>query len=617
MPGITGIISDGRSEISALHKSMLECLDHYPYKKASVSEDLVHFGIAHLGFIKKKDSIISSEDKRYLLSFIGEIFSYKSVETHEIDDDQQFFLKTFIKDGPECLKFMNGHYCAALYDFKLEILYLFSDRMGTRPLYYATFNHHFLFASEVKAILKSGITREIDYSSVSELFSFGHLFGHKTMFTGVSQLPEASYIIYSKGKVSIRQYWQLPEFEEAYQTIRPAKKDVQNLTDELSMIISRAMKRNFTKNKDSILLSLSGGLDSRYVAAFAASFGVSPLVSFTMGPDTSADQIYSKIVAHQLGIQHNPFEIKPYRIWEDARKFGYISDYMSPIYGPIQGFEPLESFFGRKKITISSQMCDALFGGNLWRKSIQILINKKRFDPEAREIVINSFKLFSDDDLKMIFTRDFYLVIRDRYMEVPKQYADTTNIPLHAYINLLINEHGRRGTLSGNLMNNLFMETRMPSYDNDVIEFAYKLPLALRENQYLYRHVFTQLFPELSKIKRERYNIAVNASNARYQLSILENKVAAVLKNSRLKPLISWIPKYNRPTYINYDGWFRNELNHQMTEIILDNKTLSRNVFNAEGLRKLIKLHLKLSNNHSRLLWQIINLEYFYRNFID
>jgi asparagine synthase (glutamine-hydrolysing) len=617
MPGITGIISDGRSEISALHKSMLECLDHYQYKKASVSKDFVHFGIAHLGFIQKKESFIFSEDKKYLLSFIGEIFSYQSIETDEIDDDQQFFLNTFIKDGPECLKFINGHYCAALYDFTKEMLYLFSDRMGTRPVYYAMFNQHFLFASEVKAILKYGITREINYASVSELFSFGHLFGHKTMFTGVSQLPEASYLIYRKGKVSIHKYWNLPEFKEAYQLKRPAKKVVQNLADELSTIISRAMKRNFTKNKDSILLSLSGGLDSRYVAAFAAMYEVSPLVSFTMGPDTSADQIYSKIVAQKLGIQHYPFEIKPYRIWEDARKFSYISDYMSPIYGPIQGFEPLESFFGSKEITISSQMCDALFGGNLWRRSLQILINKKGLDPEAREIVINSFKLFSDDILKMIFTRDFYLLIRDLYSEVPKQYVNTTNIPLHAYFNLLLNEHGRRGTLSGNLMNNLFMETRMPSYDNDIIEFAYKLPLALREHQYLYRRVFTHLFPELSKIKRERYNIAVNASNTRYQLSILENKVVTVLKNHGLKPMVSWIPKYNRPIYINYDGWFRNELNHEMTGIILDNKTLSRNVFNEDGLRKLIEMHLKLPNNHSRLLWQIINLEYFFRNFID
>lgn len=617
MPGIAGIVSNNLQDNSMLFSKMLESLNHFNYKIESTSHNNLHFGRVHLNYVSNKYDFVHSNNDRYLLTFSGEIFSYKTIETNLIDDDQEFFLSVFIKDGIDCLKWINGHYCAALYDFTEEKLYLISDRMGTRPLYYAQVNNNFIFAPEVKAILKSDIHKNIDYAAISDLFSFAHLFGHKTLFQGIYQLPEASYLVLHKNNVSIRKYWALPEYADAYKKVWPSKKTIEKDTDEFIEIFSNAMRRNFTKNNSKILLSLSGGLDSRYVAAFAKSLGVDPLISFTMGPDNSEDQIYSRQVAEKIGIQHNPFEVKPNNIWKDAQRFAYFSDYMSMIYGPIQGFEALESFYGKTQVTVSSQMCDAIFGGNLWRKKLKILLNKNQFDKEANLIVTDSFKLFDDNLLKLIFTNEFYQKIRDKYKEVPQQYINSTNIPIHAYVNLLMNEHGRRGTLSGNFMNNLYMETRMPSYDNDVIEFAYKLPLKLREHQYLYRKAFTRLYPDLAKIKRERYHIPIDASNARYSLSIYENKFASLLKGSKLSPIISHIPRYNRPTYIDYNGWFKKELYNEMIGVILDKRTLSREIYNPEGLKQLVLSHQNPRNNHSKLLWQVINIEYFFRNFID
>jgi len=617
MPGIAGIVSKNAKDNSIVFSKMLESLDHFNYKIDSTSSNNVHFGRVHLNYVSNKNEFERSVDGRFLLTFSGEIFSYKSFETSQIDDDQEFFLRIFVNDGIDCLKSINGHYCAALYDFVEEKLYLISDRMGTRPLYYAHTNNDFVFAPEVKAILKSDISKDIDYAAISDLFSFAHLFGHKTLFKGISQLPEASFLVLGKDSFTIHKYWDLPESGEAYMKMWPDKRAIEQKTDEFIEIFSNAMRRNFTKNNNKILLSLSGGLDSRYVAAYAKSLGVNPLVSFTMGPDNSEDQIYSKLVAEKLGIQHNPFEVKPKNIWADAQRFAYFSDNMAMIYGPIQGFEALESFFGKSQITISSQMCDAIFGGNLWRKKLKILLRKNSFDEEARIIVTDSFKLFDDNHLRQILTKEFYQKLNNKYKEVPQQYINSTNIPIHAYINLLMNEHGRRGTLSGNFMNNLYMETRMPSYDNDVIEFAYKLPLKLREHQYLYRKAFTRLYPDLAKIKRERYHIPINASNTRYNLSILENKVASLIKSSQLSPLINYIPKYNRPTYIDYNGWFKRELYNEMVGVVLDERTLSRGIFNPEGLKQLIQLHQNPRNNHSRLIWQVINIEYFFRNFID
>lgn len=617
MPGIAGIVSQNQIDHSALFSSMLESLNHFNYQVNSTTKGGIYFGNIHLGYLNTKSDFLFSNDKRFLIAFSGEIYSYKTIETSQIEDDQSFFLAQFIQDGPDCLKCFNGHYNAAIYDFIEEKLFLISDRMGTRPLYYAHVINSLIFAPEVKAILKSDSIKEIDYHSISELFSFGHLFGHKTLFEGVNQLPESSYLVYSKGNISIHKYWELPEYDTAYSLTWPNSRKIEQYNDEFIEVFTTAMKRNFTKNRDKILLSLSGGLDSRYVAAYAKHFEINPLISFTMGSDKSEDQIYSKQVAEKLGIEHNAFEVKPQNIWRDAERFGRFSDNMSMIYGPIQGFEALEHFYKKSQVTVSSQMCDALFGSTLWRKRHQILIHKNKIDVEATQIITNIFRLFDDNQLQLIFTKDFYSKIKGRYKEVPEKYINSTKIPIHAYFNLLMNEHGRRGTLSGNLMNNLYMETRMPSYDNDVIDFAYRLPLKMKEYQYLYRKSFVTMFPDLSKIKREHYHLPIDASIRQYKLSILESKISSLIKSSKLNPLIKHVKRYNMPSYINYNEWFKKDLYSEMVSIILDEKTLSRGIYNKDGLVKLINLHKDPRNNYARLLWQVINLEYFFRNNID
>ena len=95
-----------------------------------------------------------------------------------------------------------------------------------------------------------------------------------------------------------------------------------------------------------------------------------------MGPDDSEDQNYARQVSAILGIKQKSFEVSPYTLWKNARRFAYYADGMSIIHGPVQGFSILEEYYRQQKITVSSQMCDAVFGSTLWRKRIKILLKK-------------------------------------------------------------------------------------------------------------------------------------------------------------------------------------------------------------------------------------------------
>ena len=615
MPGIIGLITSDRSD--TLFNQMIETINHFDYRVDKLIKNGIHLGRVHLGYVNNSPQAVISKDRRYAIMMIGEIFSYKDIETDKIGNDAAFLLEKWVNTGPACLQDMNGHFSACIYDFDSCELILISDRFGTRPLYYTYNNDKFLFSPEVKSLILDNFKKEIDYNSVSDLFHFGHLFGNKTLFQNIYQLPEASYLIFHKGSISIQKYWDYPYHEEVYTRGKFKKCEIDNYTEKMKTVIATATRRQIAKNNNSILFSLSGGLDSRFVIALANKFGVQPLTAFTMGEQNSEDIIYAIKIAEMLGADHSCFNVMPQSIWQDAKFFSYVTDGMAPIYGPIQGFDPLRAYAGQKTVTLSSQMCDAIMGSSLYRKRLKTLIKTTYFNRDAIDIVSNIFTIFEEAIVKSVFSDHIYDKIKQSYLATTETYISSNRKPLHAYYKLLMNEHGRRSTLTGNIMNNLYFETRMPSYDYDFIDFAFELPIELRKYQFIYRRAFSQMFPKLAQIPRQGTNLPINSSNFKLQAKSLENRIVGRLKPTPMNKLIRKIKRWNKPNYVSYKEWFCNELKQDVENIILNKQTLSRGVFNESGIRTLLNEHYATEKDNSRLIWQIINLEYFFRNFID
>jgi len=615
MPGILGLISSSTAE--PLFNQMIKRLNHLDYQIEKFISDGIHLARVHLGFVNTAPQPIFSQDRRYAILMIGEIFSYKEIEADQIKNDAELVLTAWLEYGFKCLDKMNGQYAVAIYDFIEKKLILISDRFGTRPVYYRFDEEKFLFAPEVKSLILGNFKKEIEYESVSDLFHFGHIFGYKTLFKNIYQLPEASYLVYSKGKIEIQRYWDYPYHEEVYRRRHFSQNEIDIYCEEMKSYMRTALNRQVKKNRGGILLSLSGGLDSRYVVALSDQLNLRPLVAFTMGEPNSEDVIYAKMVARGLKIQHQCFQIRPLDIWQDARFFAQVDDCMSMINGPIQGFAPLRFYSGNRQITLSAQMCDAIMGSTLYRKRLKTITKKAKFDEESRGIVLNIFNIFAENQIKSIFTKSIYNKIKDLYLSVPLKYIQSKMHPLHTYFLLLMNEHGRRGTLSGNIMNNLFLETRMPSYDYDLMDLAFRLPIELRKNQFIYRRAFSQTFPQLAKIPRQGYNLPINVSNTQYQLRAIENRIIGRLKFTPLNSIIQKFQRWNRPNYINYKKWFCHDLKKDIEDLIFDPITASHAMFNMVALRKLVDEHFYTKQDNSGLIWQVINLEYFLRDNFD
>ena len=616
MPGIAGIISN--SEETNLFQSFLNKLDHFNYKIESFHTNGIHLGRVHLDYINRTPQPVFSADKRFGLVMLGEIFSYTNSKFKDNIGDGELLLELLIKEGLSCLSNINGQFVAALHDFVENKTTLISDRHGTRPLYYAIQNKRLLFSSEVKSLLAGNLQVSINMDSISDLFHLRHLFGDKTMFQEIQQLPNASTLIFYKGKVRIEKYYEFPFEEDIYTRKNFSTKEIWEKCGEFGAVIKTAMKRVLVNNEKDILLSLSGGLDSRYVIAFAKENNIDPLEAFTIGPTACGDQIYAKQVAAKIGAVHKEFPVLASDFWDNAKEFSYYSDAMSQIYGPVAVMPALKDYYGNKKITISSQIIDAIVGSTLGRKRVRRIVEAENFGGEVEDIFLNMFNHSDKNALQTLFNKETYLKIKDPYKKVPEQYIKDYPLPAHSYFMLFLNEHGRRGIFGGNLLTNLFLELRMPSYDNDFLEYALSLPIELREHQYLYRKVFTSLFPDLAKIKREGTDLSISATNFRLEIKMMENKMVAYSENiALLRNCLNLVGLNRQKTYLNLKEWFRGELRVKMTDLVLGKQVLSRGLYNPKGLKSIVDQHLNGKFDHSELIWQIINLEYFFRNFVD
>jgi asparagine synthase (glutamine-hydrolysing) len=615
MPGIIGLIS--QTEQNVFFSSMIQSVNHNDYEIDRYENKGVHLGCIYHNFIAASLKPYIIEDKDYFSVLHGEIFSYDNEILPEKTNFARFFLERFKEKGPGCLVNINGQFHACIYHRMEKKLYLISDRYGTKPLYYTAKTESMLFASEVKPLIQGKFTKKINYQTISDLLHFGHPLEYKTLFENIYLLPEASYLVFSDGKTNLYRYWEYPYFENVYELKKLSKKKILDSGAELEHKMLTAVERQTIDKNQKILIPLSGGLDSRWMIALAKDLGVYPLISFTMGSEKSEDYIYARMVANHLKSEHTAFDIQPEILWSDALYFSYLSDAMSIIYGPIQNFQPYRYFHKNCHYLIAAQMCDTLFGSTLSKRRIKSLMLKNKWDENAKKIFLKIFILRTNRDLKPLVQPNVYDIISKNYLDIPMQYIEEDKKPIFCYYKMLLNEHGKRGTLGGNVVTNHFFETRMPSYDNDLIEFAFNLPIQLKINQDLYRYSFSRRYPALTKIPREGTGLPIDVSNSRLNLKQFENQAINKAKKTKLKKYVDRFDRWNKPSYVSYAEWFKNELKAQVESILLDKKTFEHGIFREDGVRKLLHEHFSATKDHHRLIWQIINLELFYRNFID
>jgi len=281
MCGITGIFNiDGKNRISSETLGRMNHILHHrgPDESGLYLDDRVGMGSSRLSIIDLRNGTqpIHNEDKSLWIVYNGEIFNYKTLRQGLIDAGHRFYtasdteviLHLYEEEGSESLNRLNGQFAIAIWDSTRKELFLARDRVGIRPLHYATRKGLFYFASEIKSLFASGaLPRRIDPIALDQIFTFWTTLPGYTAFRDIRELEPGHFMKVSREGISIRKYWDFPicnrdecldlSPSEICETIRPLLLDAVRIR-----LIADVPVGSY----------LSGGLDSSGITAIISHY---------------------------------------------------------------------------------------------------------------------------------------------------------------------------------------------------------------------------------------------------------------------------------------------------------------------------------------------------------
>jgi asparagine synthase (glutamine-hydrolysing) len=318
MCGICGIVSFESPIDIEVVKRMNDALSHRGPDGFGYS----HFSNCSLGHRRLSITDLASEhqpitDRRekpsYAIVCDGEIYNCREIEdqlkqigySFGTTSDAEAVLASYMAYGPKCLGILNGMFAIAIWNEREKELFLARDRFGQKPLYYAfTERGDFLFASEIKAILASGLIRgNLDYGAVDNYLSLLYVPPYRTIFENIHVLEPASFLIYNeKGVEKKEKYW-TPCFEKI-------KIKEEEACEVLRSLLKDAVKRRLG-NGVSTGSFLSGGIDSTIVSFLVTETGEERIKTFSGGfGDYISELPYARQAADLCASDHHEMEVE-------------------------------------------------------------------------------------------------------------------------------------------------------------------------------------------------------------------------------------------------------------------------------------------------------------------
>jgi asparagine synthase (glutamine-hydrolysing) len=249
-----------------------------------------------------------TNNKGYLhITYNGEIYNYlelrKLLEAEgcifHSHTDTEVILNGYEKWGVDVLSKLKGMFALAIWCEREQQLFLARDRFGIKPLYYYTDENCFAFASEIKGLkANQEITTTLCFSSFSDFFVYRYVPSPNTIWKEVKKLPAAHYLILnSSGKLTIKQYWQIP-FNE---TVISDKEAIEKFDSLLT-----ASVRTHVRSDVPVGAFLSGGYDSAAIVYYMSKIGYTPSTySIGFADWEGSEHVYAEMVARKFNTNHH------------------------------------------------------------------------------------------------------------------------------------------------------------------------------------------------------------------------------------------------------------------------------------------------------------------------
>ena len=486
--------------------------------------------------------IYNTEEIRNVLNYNG--FEFKG------HSDTEVLLKAYIYFGRNVCEHLNGIFAFAIWNDKKKELFLARDHFGIKPLYYTIQNNNFIFASEIKAILKHDDIKPIlNETGICELFGIGpsHTAG-KTPFKNIFELEPANFMIINKNNIFKERYWKLET--------RFHSDDLETTCFKIRNLIVDATKRQLVSDRPLCCL-LSGGLDSSILTAIASQhYKENGKVLDTFSVDyvdndknfvksdfqPNSDNHYIDVMIKEFNTNHTKIVLDTTELYNKlkdaviARDFPGMADVDSSY---LLFFEEVSK---TETVAISGECSDEIFGGYPWYFREDCL-NSNTFPWSIaileRQKILNS-KISKKVDLKGYIQNEYNKSLE----EVEFLDTDSNETKIHRkliyltsnwFMQTLLDRTDRMSMYNG-------FEVRVPFCDYRIVEYAWNIPWEMRaykgREKGLLRKAMEGFLPdEIIYRKKSPYPKTHNPT----YLSRVKNELDKIIKdkNSKINTLLN------------------------------------------------------------------------------
>lgn len=527
-----------KKDIKTLKKMTKTLKYRGPDQKGYFIDKNILLGHRRLSIIDLKNGIQPMTYKGYTIVYNGELYNTNEIknklkEKYEFKttSDTEVLLKGYVEYKERILDMIEGIYAFAIY--KEGRIFLARDRVGVKPLFYTQINNNFLFASEIKALLKNKLVKPIiDKTSLQELLSMSpSRIPGSGVFKNIKELRPGHYMIYEKDKIKIKRYWNIQE-EKNKDTFEQAKNKIESL-------LTDAIERQMVSDVD-IACLLSGGLDSSIITAVVSKNKLKPLDTYSIDYEdndkyfektkftVSRDNKFIDLMSKTFKTNHH------YKVITQQQLAKYLKE--AVIARDLPGMADIDSsllWFSKQirkkhKVILSGECADEIFGGYPWFYMSEVR-NREYFpwldSIESRELLLKP-ELRKKLKLKEFMGKEYEKILKEVPITKNKEeqiYKNLFYLNMTYFMPTLL-ERKDRMTMRAKV------EARVPFADTKLIEYLWNIPWEYKfhnnQEKGLLREAYKKLLPEeIAYRKKNPYPKTHNPKYAKIMTKLLKKRL--------------------------------------------------------------------------------------------
>lgn len=623
MCGICGIIRLGPEPVDpvgGLLDRMTDTMAHRgPDDRGTWTDGVAALGHRRLSVIdlsRAGRQPMANEDGSVLLVYNGEVYNFRELaERYDLRGrghvfrsrtDTEVLLHLYEELGVGMVNELNGMFAMGIWDARERCLFLLRDRYGIKPLFYQQDEHHFRFASEIKALLADErVPRKVSLQAMHDFLTFDYVPGPQTSFEGIHELPPAHWMRVSEdGKSTLNRYWDLSfATDESLQERWVVERSLE--------LMDRAVQRRLVSDVP-IGVLLSGGMDSSALVALMKPRVAEPIRTYSVGfyEPTFDERKPARTVAGHFGTIHQEVVVTPQMVRE------LLPGYLRYIDEPYADGSAIPTYYvsalarGEVVVLLSGEGGDEVFAGydthaafkasRLFRR-VPRWIRNGVIGPLVNRLPVSHHKLSLEFRLKRFLGgQDLHPADAHLWWRIVLTEAQKQSLYSPAVRNALTPEPPERH----------FREVFGRSGASDAL------------NRLL--HIDSAVFlPDDLMIKNDRMTMA-HSLEARVpftdpELTEFMSKVPARMKlpGFRKKHLMRAALENHLPRSIlrrkkiglemPYSRWLAWDLKDVLLDYCGPERVEGTGLFRPEAVRTLVDEHLAMRRDHGRALWGLLN----------